>query len=75
MSDFNSITWSTYEQHKVQIESELRWKIAEVIEQKISIARRDYDSPYFISGLELAKSIVLDLYSKESSNLQHPSLF
>lgn len=75
MTESNSITWSTYEQHKVQIESELRWKIAEVIEQKISGARRDYHSPYFISGLELAKAIVLDLDNKESSNLQHPSLF
>lgn len=75
MTESNSITWSSYEQHKVQIESELRWKIAEVIEQKIVNARRDYDSPYFVSGLELAKSIVLDLHSKESSNFKHPELF
>lgn len=75
MTESNSITWSTYEQHKVQIESELRWKIAEVIEQKINAARRDYDSPYLVSGLELAKSIVLDLDNNKSSNLSHPELF
>lgn len=75
MTESNSITWSTYEQHKVQIESELRWKIAELIERKIADARRDYDSPFLVSGLELAKAIVLDLDTNKSSNLEHPELF
>lgn len=75
MTESNSITWSSYEQHKVQIESELRWKIAELIEQKIDTARRDYDSPNFISGLELAKSIVLDLDNRKSSNQYDSVLF
>jgi len=75
MTESNSITWSSYDQHKVQIESELRWKIAEVIEQKIDDARRADISNHFISGMELAKAIVLDLHMKESSNSEHEVLF
>ena len=52
MTEANSITWSSYETHKIQIESELRWKIAEVIEQKINRARTIGMSNHFISGLE-----------------------
>lgn len=75
MTEAHSMTWSTYEQHKVQIESELRCKIAEVIEKKIDDARRDYDSPNFIFGLEFAKAVVLDLHDRKSSNSEHPGLF
>lgn len=75
MTESNSITWSSYEQHKVQIESELRWKITELIEQKIADARRDYDSPYLVLGLELAKSIVTNLDREKSSNTEQPELF
>lgn len=75
MTESNSITWSSYEQHKVQIESELRWKIAEVIEQKIKESHASEVLNHYVFGLELAKAIVLDFNNKESSNEQHPALF
>jgi hypothetical protein len=75
MTEINSITWSSYDQHKVQIESELRWKIAEVIEQKIDISRTNEILSDYVLGLQLAKAIVLDLDRPESSNLEHPALF
>lgn len=75
MTEINSITWSSYDQHKVQIESELRWKIAEVIEQKIDISRTNEILSDYVLGLQLAKAIVLDLDRPEPSNLEHPKLF
>lgn len=75
MTESNSITWSTYEQHKVQIESELRWKIAELIEQKIEASRTNEILNDYVLGLQLAKAIVLDLDTNKSSNLEHPALF
>jgi hypothetical protein len=75
MTESNSITWSSYDTHKIQIESELRWKIAEVIEQKIDASRTAGISNHFISGLELAKAVVLDLHTKEEIIKEHPELF
>ncbi len=75
MTNTDSITWSSYETHKIQIESELRWKIAEVIEQKIDASRTAGISNYFISGLELGKAIVLDFHTKEKETETHPELF
>lgn len=74
MSNIDSITWSSYDTHKMQIESELRWRIAEVIEQKINLSRTAEISNHFISGLELAKAIVLDLHIKEETVEVYPSL-
>lgn len=75
MTESNSITWSSYDTHKIQIESELRWKIAEVIEQKIDASRTAGISNHFISGLELARAVVLDLHTKEEITKEHPELF
>lgn len=75
MTEANSITWSSYETHKIQIESELRWKIAEVIEQKINRARTIGMSNHFISGLEVCKSAVLGLDDKNEVFPEHPALF
>lgn len=75
MTNIDSITWSSYETHKIQIESELRWKIAEVIEQTTDASRTAGISNHFISGLELAKAIVLDMHTKEKETEKTPELF
>ena len=75
MSEDTAFTWSSYDQHKVQIESELRWKIAELIEQKIDASRTNEILSDYVLGLQLAKAIVLDLDTNKSSNLEHPELF
>ena len=75
MTNIDSITWSSYETHKIQIESELRWKIAEVIEQKIEQARSRGVTNHFISGMELGLAVVLDLHKEGKASEEQPELF
>lgn len=69
-----AVRWSEYEQHRGQLESEIRHKIAADIEFYIKQSRANGLSNHFVSGLELAKDVASGL-SSPPKNLDQPSLF
>jgi hypothetical protein len=59
MCDNVAVTWSNYESHKTEIETNLRHKIYKEIKETIDKAKLQGISNHFISGLEYAQAKVL----------------
>lgn len=74
MSDATT-NWSNFSQDKENIEYETRHKLSRDIQEKINIASERGMNNHFISGLELANSIVLGFDPYEVTNNNQPSLF
>jgi hypothetical protein len=73
-SDYTSISWSTYEQERSRIEYETRLKIAEGIQRKVNIVRESGLSRDLLYGLEIAKTIVLDMNTSDNDATEQPTL-
>jgi hypothetical protein len=73
-SDYTSISWSTYEQERSRIEYETRLKIAEDIQRKVNIVRESGLSRDLFYGLEIAKTIVLDMNTSDNDATEQPTL-
>ena len=73
-SDYTSISWSTYEQERSRIEYETRLKIAENIQRKVNIVRESGLSRDLLYGLEIAKTIVLDMNTSDNDATEQPTL-
>jgi hypothetical protein len=73
-SDYTSISWSTYEQERSRIEYETRLKIAEDIQRKVNIVRESGLSRDLLYGLEIAKTIVLDMNTSDNDATEQPTL-
>jgi len=73
-SDYTSISWSTYEQERSRIEYETRLKIAEGIQRKVNIVRESGLSRDLLYGLEIAKTIVLDINTSDNDATEQPTL-
>lgn len=67
--------WSTYSQDKNNIEYEVRHKLSKLIKENIDISSARGINNHFISGLELANSIVLGFDPHEYIGENQPSLF
>lgn len=67
--------WSNFSQDKENIEYETRHKISRLIKDNIDIASARGINNHFISGLELANSIVLGFDPYEDNHNTQPSLF
>lgn len=67
--------WSNFSQDKENIEYETRHKISRLIKENINIASARGLNTHFISGLELANSIVLGFDPDEYVGENHPALF
>ena len=67
--------WSIFSQQKENIEYELRHKISEHIQNNINIASERGLNNHFISGLELANSIVIGFDPYENNHNTQPPLF
>lgn len=67
--------WSNFSQDKENQEYETRHKLSRLIQEKISTASTRGMNTHFISGLELANSIVLGFDPYENTNNNQPSLF
>jgi hypothetical protein len=67
--------WSNFSQQKENIEYELRHKVSKLIQNNIDIASARGLNNHFISGLELANSIVIGFDPYEDSHNTQPSLF
>ena len=73
-SDYISISWSTYDQERSRIEYETRHKIAEDIQRKVNIVRESGLSRDLLYGLEIAKTIVLDMNTSDNDATEQPTL-
>jgi hypothetical protein len=73
-SDYTSISWSTYDQERSRIEYETRHKIAEDIQRKVNIVRESGLSRDLLYGLEIAKTIVLDMNTSDNDATEQPTL-
>jgi hypothetical protein len=73
-SDYTSIQWSTYDQERSRIEYETRLKIAEGIQRKVNIVRESGLSRDLLYGLEIAKTIVLDMNTSDNDATEQPTL-
>ena len=67
--------WSNYSQDKENNEHETRHKLSSIIQENINIASARGMNTHFISGLELANSIVLGFDPNESIGENQPPLF
>ena len=66
--------WSSYESIKENIQYELRMKISSIIEEEIRGAVLSGFPPAFISGMEYAKTLVLDMQNKTLDSIVQPTL-
>jgi len=66
--------WSSYESIKENIQYELRMKISSIIEEEIRGAVLSGFPPAFISGMEYAKTLVLDMQNKTLDSVVQPTL-
>jgi len=66
--------WSSYESIKENIQYELRMKILSLIEEEIKGAVLSGFPPAFISGMEYAKTLVLDMQNKTLDSVVQPTL-
>jgi hypothetical protein len=66
--------WSSYESTKENIQYELRMKIYSIIEEEIRGAVLSGFPPAFISGMEYAKTLVLDMQNKKIDAVVQPTL-
>jgi hypothetical protein len=67
--------WSNFFSHKEEIEYEVRHKLSTLIKENIDIASARGVNNHFISGLELANSIVLGFDPHEHVIENQPPLF
>jgi L-lactate utilization protein LutB len=67
--------WSNFFPHKEEIEYEVRHKLSELIKENIDVASARGVNNHFISGLELANSIVLGFDPYKNNHNTQPSLF
>lgn len=67
--------WSNFSQDKENHEYETRHKLSRLIQENINTASARGMNTHFISGLELANSIVLGFDPYEDSNNNQPALF
>jgi hypothetical protein len=66
--------WSNYESVKENIQYELRMKILSLIEEEIKGAVLSKFPPAYISGMEYAKKLVLDMQNKKIDAVVQPTL-
>lgn len=74
MSYEGSPYWSSYESIKENIQYELRMKIYSIIEEEIKGAVFSGFPPAFISGMDYAKTLVLDMQNKTVDAVVQPTL-
>lgn len=67
--------WSNFANQKEEIEYEIRHKLSRLIKENIDIASARGINNHFISGLELANSIVLGFDPHEYVGENQPPLF
>lgn len=67
--------WSNYEETRERTEYETRHKLSALIQKNIDVASTRGLNNHFISGLELANSIVLGFDPYEPVGENQPSLF
>lgn len=70
MSESSGINWSTSEAIRSEAEYNTRLKIAEEIEAVVDRCIERGINNHFISGLELAKGVVLNLTKDKSDDTQ-----
>jgi hypothetical protein len=71
MSDV-AVYWSNYEQVKVEIESNIRQKIYNLIQDAVEESKSKSLPEEFIAGLQCAQALTLDIPSHKLDNtLQH----
>jgi len=66
--------WSSYESIKENIQYELRMKILSLIEEEIRGAVLSGFPPAFISGMDYAKTLILDMQNKTVDAVVQPTL-
>jgi hypothetical protein len=66
--------WSNHESVKENIQYELRMKISSLIEEEIKGAVLSKFPPAYISGMEYAKTLVLDMQNKKIDSVVQPTL-
>jgi len=66
--------WSSYESIKENIQYELRMKIYSIIEEEIKGAVLSGFPPAYISGMDYAKTLVLDMQNKTLDSVVQPTL-
>jgi len=66
--------WSNHESVKENIQYELRMKISSLIEEEIKGAVLSGFPPAYISGMEYAKKLVLDMQNKTTDAIVQPTL-
>jgi hypothetical protein len=74
MSYEGSEYWSSYESIKENIQYELRMKIYSIIEEEIKGAVLSGFPPAYISGMDYAKTLVLDMQNKTVDAVVQPTL-
>jgi len=74
MSYEGSPYWSNHESVKENIQYELRMKILSLIEEEIKGAVLSKFPPAYISGMEYAKTLVLDMQNKKIDAVVQPTL-
>ena len=74
MSYEGSPYWSSYESIKENIQYELRMKILYLIEEEIRGAVLSGFPPAFISGMDYAKTLILDMQNKTLDAVVQPTL-
>jgi len=66
--------WSSYESIKENIQYELRMKILSLIEEEIRGAVLSGFPPAFVSGMDYAKTLILDMQNKTLDAVVQPTL-
>jgi len=66
--------WSSYESIKENIQYELRMKILSLIEEEIRGAVLSGFPPAFVSGMDYAKTLILDMQNKTVDAVVQPTL-
>ena len=74
MSYEESAYWSNHESVKENIQYELRMKIFSLIEEEIRGAVLSGFPPAYISGMDYAKTLVLDMQNKTIAAFVQPTL-
>ena len=74
MSYEGSAYWSNHESVKENIQYELRMKIYSIIEEEIKGAVLSGFPPAYISGMDYAKTLVLDMQNKTVDAVVQPTL-
>lgn len=70
-----AVYWSNYEQHKTEIESSIRHKIYNCIQDVIDESKTKALPEEFIAGLQCAQALTLDIPSHSVDKTQQQELF